>query len=145
MQDQFVTYEIALELKYLGFDKPCLAMYSDKELNMWAQDQYDWRDENINDGFQFKNSMWNDSRFIAAPLIQQAIQFFEDKFGILIQPVWFKEEGWHYTSVDLLGQYNSCYVGEDVFETECFDTKQKALESAILMMIEITKTKKSAN
>ena len=27
MKEQFVTYEIALKLKELGFDEPCIAYY----------------------------------------------------------------------------------------------------------------------
>ena len=32
MEKEFVTYEIALELKQLGFDEPCFGYYVDGEL-----------------------------------------------------------------------------------------------------------------
>ena len=33
MKDQFVTYEIALKLKELGFDEECFAYYLDKKFD----------------------------------------------------------------------------------------------------------------
>ena len=88
MNNQFVPYEIALKVKEKGFDEPCLAMYHDGKLNMWLQDQYDIRSEDEEDGFQFKNSMWDDSRFVAAPLWQQVIDwmFFEYERDIKYSP-----------------------------------------------------------
>lgn len=33
MQEQFVTYEIALKLKELGFNEPCFAYYDEEDIN----------------------------------------------------------------------------------------------------------------
>jgi hypothetical protein len=85
MDKEFVSYEIAETMKSLGYDEPCLAMYSDEVLEMWLQDQYDFRSIGEESGFQFKNSMWNDSRFVAAPLLQQAFNWFLDNYGIFAE------------------------------------------------------------
>ncbi len=85
MKNNFIPYELAEKMKSLGYDEPCLAMYSDEVLEMWLQDQYDFRDIGQNDGFQFKNSMWDDSRFVAAPLFQQAFDWFLDNYGLFAE------------------------------------------------------------
>jgi hypothetical protein len=85
MDKEFVSYEIAETMKSLGYDEPCLAMYSDEVLEMWLQDQYDFRSIGEESGFQFKNSMWDDSRFVAAPLLQQAFNWFLDNYGIFAE------------------------------------------------------------
>ena len=85
MDKEFVSYEIAETMKSLGYDEPCLAMYSDEDLEMWLQDQYDFRSIGEESGFQFKNSMWDDSRFVAAPLLQQAFNWFLDNYGIFAE------------------------------------------------------------
>lgn len=85
MEEYFVSYKLALGLKELNFDEPCLAMYSDQQLDMWLQDQYDFRSIDEESGFQFKNSMWNDTRFVAAPLYQQAFDWMEDQYNISVR------------------------------------------------------------
>jgi len=85
MDKEFVSYEIAETMKSLGYDEPCLAMYSDEVLEMWLQDQYDFRSIGEESGFQFKNSMWDDSRFVAAPLLQQAFNWFLDNYGLFAE------------------------------------------------------------
>ena len=54
MEKEFVPYEIALELKQLGFDEPCMAS---KDMN-------------------------NDEGLIQLPLYQQAFKFFREKYDL---------------------------------------------------------------
>src|ERR1039457_228403 len=89
MTKLFVPYKLAEDLKKIGFDEPCLAMYSDENLDMWLQDQYDLRSEGEEDGFQFKNSDYDDSRYVAAPLYQQVIDWFYEKHNIYIETKYF--------------------------------------------------------
>lgn len=66
MEKQFVTYEIALKLKKLGFNEECFGFYlPDKTLN------YNW-DKNP-ELYVFAT---------LAPLWQQAIDFFREKYKI---------------------------------------------------------------
>ena len=85
MDKEFISYDLAEELKSMGYDEPCLAMYSDEVLEMWLQDQYDFRSVCEEGGFQFRNSMWDDSRFVAAPLLQQGFNWFLDNYGIFAE------------------------------------------------------------
>lgn len=95
MKHLFISYELANTAKEKGFDEPCLAMYDDEKINMWLQDLYDFRSEGEEDGFQFKNSMWDDSRFIAAPSHQQIIDWFREvhNLHITIIPLGAQQNG----------------------------------------------------
>ena len=84
MKEQFVTYEIALKLKELGFNKPCLASYyTDDERNYAKDGTYDCR-QKISSSIDFDpfkeefdnfyiNS--NETYYVSAPLWQQAIDY----------------------------------------------------------------------
>ncbi len=63
MEKEFVTYEIALKLKELGFDETCLANYlSTKKLDI---------------------SLWRHGFDIPAPLYQQAFRWFREKYNLV--------------------------------------------------------------
>jgi hypothetical protein len=65
MNKEFVSYEIALELKELGFDEPCFKYWVQtyNDTHVWM----DVHDKALND---------DDCK---APLYQQAFRFFRDK------------------------------------------------------------------
>ena len=62
MKTQFVSQEIALELKQLGFDKPCCAYYDGA-------------------GYVMIKEMVH--CVISAPTFAQAFRFFREKYGLL--------------------------------------------------------------
>jgi hypothetical protein len=67
MEKEFVPYELAVKLKTLGFDEPCLGRYYNEE-------------------FEFDPSAWNSldvEHITSAPLFQQAFRWFREK-GYLI-------------------------------------------------------------
>ena len=65
MKREFVPYQLALELKQLGFDEPCLAFYNGKFLD---STQYD-----------FDNcSMKDIGQCLLAPTYSQAFRWFRD-------------------------------------------------------------------
>ena len=78
MNIEFVSYEIALELKELGFDEPCFGYYDCE------------RD------FQF---LPNKSKFLecefAAPTFSQVFRWFREKYNAHIYPQKFTENTWH--------------------------------------------------
>jgi hypothetical protein len=59
MNKEFVPYEIALDLKELGFDEPCLATHGYLNLYIGTQDGH-----------------------IDVPLYQQAFRWFRDKYEL---------------------------------------------------------------
>ena len=62
LKEQFATYEIALKLKELGFDEPCIAYYTSDKYHDLCHGC-----ENMIDG----NFVIVDTRYLKAPLWQQ--------------------------------------------------------------------------
>ena len=88
MKDQFISYENAMMLKQLGFDKPCITSYDpDGRLrNPFDYKSSEWEEYGallIEQSRHFvQNSTLNkDSGFIAAPVFQQAFQWIAVEFG----------------------------------------------------------------
>ena len=82
MEKQFIPYELALELKKLGFDEPCFGCYDyEKELVLFQEleDKTFWRNKNIPECE------------VASPLFQQAFYWFRDVMLLdnFIIPYWF--------------------------------------------------------
>jgi hypothetical protein len=65
MEKEFIPYEQALALKELGFDEPCLAIYSFKDLKIGT--------------FSNLSSTYNT---ILTPLYQQAFRWFRENYKI---------------------------------------------------------------
>ena len=94
MNKQFVTYEIALKLKELGFNEKCLASYyTDDERNYGKGDIYDCR-RKLSSSIDFDpfkeefdnfyiNS--NETYYVSAPLWQQVIDWFREKHNMYIE------------------------------------------------------------
>ena len=134
MKNQFVTYEIALKLKELGFDEPCLATYS---YNTQLYDKGKFRIEITPQPFYYPdvNPL---PRFILAPLWQQVIDWFREKHKINIffdcemnissmEVDWFKYRYKIY--IDRIWSNKGCYNGSEIYE--------EAREQAILKCIEL--------
>ena len=72
MNEEFVTYELAVKLKALGFDKPCFTYYKDmKGEKVLLYDSMDFDGE------------------CNTPLFQQAFRWFREKYSlcIVIKPI----------------------------------------------------------
>jgi hypothetical protein len=82
MNKEFVPYEIALALKELGFDEPCLGRYWHEEFKL------------INIDKQFEVPHYACS----APLYQQAFKFFREKHNLHIN----KHGNSNYTSFNMV-------------------------------------------
>jgi hypothetical protein len=87
MEKEFIPYELALELKELGFDEPCFMFYeqgtSSKYLQKGIVDDY-WGDYS-------EPRDWNSiphkpykpfCQCISAPLYQQAFRWFREEYGL---------------------------------------------------------------
>lgn len=74
MQNLFIPYSIALQLKEIGFDEPCLFVYSNKQLKS-CSDMWDQNDKNHN---QITNHEYANDVEITAPLFEQVLNWFED-------------------------------------------------------------------
>ena len=112
MEKEFVSYEIALELKQLGFDDSCIGKFYYNQLEIggiWTNNDFK-EDPDI---------------FISAPLYQQAFRWFREKYGVYARPDKFDVDKWW---VDW-GDWNSSIYG----------TYEEAEHEWLLKMIEIAK------
>ena len=123
MEEQFVTYEIALKLKELGFDEPCFAWFIT-----------DMPEKNIHSPIlaaQYKDwtRMYNDR--VNAPLWQQVIDWFREKYNIHIWITYNREyDNPYFTCIVDISQINRITTGY------CKEYSA-AREQAILKSIEL--------
>ena len=80
MEKEFVTYEIALGLKELGFDEPCLKVGNPNGHTMWKWIEVDGEPPtvNINDIIQ----VHYDENWTQIPTFSQAFRWFREKCSI---------------------------------------------------------------
>ena len=71
MEKEFIQYELALELKELGFDEPCLMWYNKTELVS---------------NYNKNTESWQSKNTCSAPLYQQAFRWFREKYDLVIEP-----------------------------------------------------------
>jgi hypothetical protein len=128
MKKQFVTYEIALKLKELDFDEPCMAVYLGKE------------------GFYFrpelngnKNSYFKDkSKSVSLPLWQQVIDWVREKYDIHFSfhynPRTKKYAMWIEGPDEILRDHSAEI---DILYSSKFDTYEECRKQSIIKAIEI--------
>ena len=124
MKEEFITYEQALALKELGFDKPCLMMYADKGV-IYSRGSF---------GNQWTN---NDKGLLAAPLYQQAFRWFREKHNLWFRPDFYDEmrEYDYQGSVHKLGRFSS------LASLDNYKTVEELESACIDKLIEIVKNK----
>jgi len=81
MEKEFIPYELALELKELGFDESCLGWFKNNELTTSFNDLY-------------TNPKERGKRFeiIKAILYQQAFRWFREKYNLKFH---IREDNWN--------------------------------------------------
>jgi hypothetical protein len=130
MEKEFIPYELALDLKELGFDEPCNTCYD--KLEMTAS-----YGENV---FDYKN--YNTSGYLVSrPTFSQAFRWFREKYGLFVSPnVISYEDGpylWFF-------EINSTVLpfGTDLGETDDYKTYEEAELECLKKLIEIVKEQK---
>ena len=90
MKDLFVPYEIAVQLKEIGFNEPCLVIHSfvDGELNFMYVNTFHSNDD-VNE------------LSAAAPTFSQAFEFFREKYNLLGCTQYFTGGYYCYTINDM--------------------------------------------
>jgi hypothetical protein len=74
MKNEFIPYELALELKQLGFDEPCFAWYGNGKLHSDI-------DLSMTDSLYCQKDM-EPSNECTAPTYSQAFRFFREKYKL---------------------------------------------------------------
>lgn len=157
MKEQFVTYEIALKLRELGFDEPCLAIYRNR-FN-------DFGITLISNGIKIQGNQsitiyhsLNEEMICLAPLWQQVIGWFRKKYDIhiIFLPYNNPIKGINTIMYEYaISTKNNLYEGildnlfhrlkHEILELKdfscinLFNTYEEALEQAILKAIELCK------
>lgn len=125
IKEQFVTYEIAVTLKKLGFDEPCLGYFN-------ADEEFIYGINLRMIKYAHRYNKEDDS--VLAPLWQQCIDWFREKYDIDIEihSKFGHGTGWW---------ANLCYnpTRTEVLNIAIFDNYYEARERAILECIELLK------
>lgn len=137
MEKQFVTYEIALKLKELGFDEECFGCWeTNTEFYMPFMVG---QDLDKTDNFNSKNNC------ISAPLWQQVIDWLREEYQIEIRIYkWFQPEDnttWYNCKVIEWGTINENW--DVLTELGNYATYSEAEKQAILKAIELIENNKN--
>ncbi len=133
MESLFVPYDIALALKELGFDEPCIATIDQIEyLHIKGTKK------------QPRGSMMYDT--IDAPLYQQAFRWFREKYGleIVFRPDSFNDESKKLREYVIIS-YDKTWKLEEILEPShwirkgCFKTYEEAELECLKKLIELCK------
>jgi hypothetical protein len=126
MKNEFVSYEIALALKELGFDEPCFGYYLENE--EWTPASYSMK------GTIYPSNSDLLKDWVSSPLYQQAFRWFREKYGLFseIQPYLIIGTRWRYT---ITNRNNSSGLPHK----EGFETYEEAEQACLDKLIEIIK------
>ena len=135
MEKEFVTYEIALKLKELGFDEPCCALFRHERLFPIL-------------GFEIINSI--KQSVIAAPLWQQVISWLKNECKLEIEVFKWVAKCYHNEElatphylfdIDKAFEYTNDWIYQSINDDLKYHTYEEAREQAILKAIELIKNK----
>ena len=122
MNKEFIPYELALELKQLGFDEPCLATIDQTDFIHIKGTEYPIRGAMIYDT-------------IDCPTYSQAFRWFREKHGL-------NSFVYHYGEDDILHIINFAYnINNNIFESD-FKIYEEAELECLKKLIEITNDKR---
>ena len=131
MKEQFVTYEIALALKELGFDEECFAIFYQEKFMNGHIEPYVW---NLVNSIK-TNSDCNSIDIVTAPLWQQVIDWFRIKYNWLIV-VDVANSNEYYAAIR---EYDEIGAIISKIPYKIYSIYEEAREHAILKAIELIK------
>lgn len=142
INSQFVSYEIALALKELGYNGECIAHYVNNVLKPVVQ-----KPQSGEKTYRFntvRNSVLINANNATAPTWQQAVDWVIERYRLYIETPMYVVDG---------GQYDGCYAFKSLikdtmdykevvsFEEVEFPTKVKALICAFNKIFELNQNK----
>ena len=129
MKKEFVTYELAVKLKSLGFDEPCFGYYytlNGKDWKFAEKNEYYRLDDEISIGGKFS---------LLAPTFSQAFRWFREKYNLLGAPQYFTGGFYCYTVNDMKDTKESNRLFTE------FETFEEAELACLDKLIEIVESK----
>lgn len=145
MEDLFVPYEIALEMKLLGFDKECITTYTPNHLgnllaNPFNIDLQEFKElQKPFHLYDLPKSAWyknSELSVIAAPTFAQCFKFFREKYNLHIVISW-RDDLSNY-DVSLIEMKKSGYF----YYKENLKSYEEAELACVTELINIVKKKK---
>jgi hypothetical protein len=135
MEKEFVSYDLALRLKELGFDEVCIAIYSNANPKTGLYTLKKYRLKLIKQASQ-------KDKGVKAPLYQQAFKWFREKYGYLHHITYFDP-----VKAQIPGEAD--YQGfvlfphQDVYKLAkiSYDTYEEAELACLEKLIEIVESK----
>jgi hypothetical protein len=73
IEKEFIPYQQSLDMKKLGFDKPCFSYYKNDQLSKMLEEVINSKIRNVNNEVD---------DYISAPTYSQAFRFFREKYKI---------------------------------------------------------------
>lgn len=136
MRDLFVTYEIAVKVKELGFDDPCLmCFYHENNFGQPKDKLY------LPSSFgKSKNSLpESDNPWLTAPLWQQVIEWLMvyHNIEILVTNSYNAIDLWEYNVRNLIFSYDMRLDYDSSYDKLFYLTYNEAREKAILKALEL--------
>ena len=132
MEKEFVPYAQSLQLKELGFDKPCLAFYNTKvDESLSFVDLFGFLDEKIIDDYYY-NSL---GLYVSAPTFSQVFRWFREKSGL---KSWIQEHTTDTFIYEIRPHKLTDYKEGEVYVYKVYEDAELAL---IDKLIEILKNK----
>jgi len=150
LSKDFVNYDIALEMKQLGFDEPCFGLFVSMNNELLIK--------------EMPNQQESEQYFggILAPTFSQAFRFFREKYQLVHEISWSKYKGGLNFDYDIfslvlptddeLGDENDIQPDKSMetydslvdkgFRWHESDTYEQAEQSCLIKLIEIVKEKK---
>jgi len=131
MEKEFVPYELAVKLKELGFDEPCLGFYNHQgQLILMAQE-----DESSIE--MYKNSYVEMGMQYAAPLFQQVFRWFREKYNLFGYSYPNDYQKYGYRIVEVKSPENK----ELIYDWGTNNTNEEAELACLEKLIEIVELK----
>lgn len=129
MEKELVSYEIALELKELGFDEPCFTYYKNDKLSNILELVKNSEIKNVN------NEVDN---YISAPTFSQAFRFFRERHGLYGLYTMGDYENNFYWQIWRNDSITKTYITASNY---VFKKYEEAEQACLLKLIEIVKNK----
>lgn len=135
MKEQFVTYDIGLKLKELGFNEPCLRYYWSGANSLMGRNEKERSNSELTQLSKTQLKGLQFSKFCSLPLWQQAFDWFENEHKIyctipFISPTAI-DEGGYMPLVDLMKPHKALNWYEQ------YPTKIEAKIASLNKMIEL--------
>ena len=142
MEKEFVPYELALDLKELGFDEPCFATYRTHAVGSKKPFEYDLdyhtKVEMSSNVIPINSEYTEESKWISAPLYQQVFRWFREKYKLDKTIDSWTEQPMDGEIWDKAYQY---FIDGEAYHPY-FKTEEEAELECLKKLIEIVKEKK---